>query len=390
MGTVLLIILYSSLFGIFWIYGGYYLFLSIVRFFVKRGHLVDENFFPTVTLMIMTHNEERVIAAKIQNSLELRYPKEKLEIMVVDSASTDATASIVARFHVQNVRWISQPERRGKGAAIRFGMEHARGDIIIISDANSPYSAEAVRHLVKHFADERVGGVTGRYISRDLKGTEVGRGGKRYWEYERLLKEKETAIDSCIQMSGEMSAIRRADIDVVPTDSLAEDFDMSVALRRKGKLIIFEPDAEVWEPTPTDIREEIIQKKRRIIGTIQTLIKHRRFLLSLRNGWYSKLIVPSHKILPLISPLLIVLFFISSLTLPAVTALQFYSALFWLSVFVLFLSVLSWSPLSKVFTVLKMIKYLLLLQFIVFLGWVNFFSGRYSVTWEKILGSREL
>lgn len=390
MVTALIILLLSSFFVILWIFGGYLVFLSFLSYFIKNTHRIDESYLPVVTLMIMTFNEERVIEQKIRNSLQLDYPKEKLDILVVDSASTDNTAAIVSRFAHQGIRWTAQEKRMGKGSAIRYGMKEARGEIIIISDANSPYSINSIRKVVRHFSDEHTGGVTGRYISRDLQNTDMGKGGKRYWEYERFVKEKETHIDSCVQMSGEMSAFRKIDQDIVPIDSLAEDFDMSLALRERGMRLIFEPEATVWEATPTNLQEEIVQKKRRIIGTLQALMKHKSFIFSTRGGWYTKLIIPSHKVLPLLSPVFIAMFLVSALVLPYYTPGQAASVLRLGVVVGITISLVACLPIPKVPRPFKMIKYFWVLQLIVLLGWAGYFSGSYRVTWDKIEGSRNI
>jgi len=117
---------------------------------------------PHVSLVIAAYNEERVIAGKLANSLALDYPRELLEIIVVSDGSTDRTHEIVSGFADQGVIALHDPPRNGKSAALNRAVAAAAGDIILFSDANNDFNAGAVRTMVQHFAEDRVGGVCGR------------------------------------------------------------------------------------------------------------------------------------------------------------------------------------------------------------------------------------
>jgi Glycosyltransferases, probably involved in cell wall biogenesis len=119
---------------------------------------------PMVTLLIAAYNEQNVIAAKLENSLALDYPRERLQILVAADGSNDATPEIVARFADQGVELSYRPERAGKMAAILRALPQARGDIVVLSDANNFYSANALRALVAPFADPHVGAVSGAKV----------------------------------------------------------------------------------------------------------------------------------------------------------------------------------------------------------------------------------
>jgi len=118
-------------------------------------------FEPRITLIIAAYNEERAIAAKLHNTLALNYPSDRLEVIVVSDGSTDRTPEVAMQFAAQGVISMHQPERRGKTAALNRAVGSASGEIIVFSDANNDFSSNALRELLKHFADATIGGASG-------------------------------------------------------------------------------------------------------------------------------------------------------------------------------------------------------------------------------------
>ena len=308
---ILELIIAVSVFCIFWTFAGYPLSLPIISKFVKsKKHIASDLFFPTVTLMIMTYNEAKTIDAKIRNSLSIDYPHDKLEIMVVDSASTDGTQGIVKRF--ESIIFLEQDTRKGKASAINFGIGHASGEIIIITDANAMFERESVLRLVKHFADKSVGGVSGRFDAYISNNTSISRGGSFYWKLEDYMRKWEGNIDSPVTMVGPISAFRKNILDKIDETNLAEDFDLAVGVRKKGYGIIYEPLAVSSEPAPSNVKDVFTQKKRIVIGTLQTLVKNSSMLFNPKYGWYGMLILPSHKLFQMLSPFFFIVLFIST------------------------------------------------------------------------------
>ena len=239
---ILYVVLYISLLFLAWTFIGFPLFLIVFSPMLKKHHFLNQGYFPKVTMMIMSYNEEKTIAKKLENSLEIDYPKNKLEIFVVDSASTDKTQAIVNKaikeFYKKNptdkrvVKLIAQPKREGKASGINYGKEKASGEIIIITDGNAMMNKSVIKNIVRHFDDPKVGGVCGRFEARDLHDTSTGEGGSIYWKIERMLRTGESNIDSCIHMSGEITAFRANIVNKLDTTQLSEDFDMAVSIRR--------------------------------------------------------------------------------------------------------------------------------------------------------------
>jgi len=160
---------------IFYIYIGYPLLVFLVGLFINRD-INRGAFEPYVTILIAAYNEEKSIETTLKNKLELDYPKEKLEIIVISDGSTDNTDRIARRFEISGVQFIRQEPRKGKTAALNLAVPRAKGEILIFSDANSIYDANALRMLVQNFSDPQVGYVTGRMIYIDTNGTAIGDG----------------------------------------------------------------------------------------------------------------------------------------------------------------------------------------------------------------------
>ena len=387
------IIMIVSLLCIFWTYAGYPLSLWLLSKLIEhRKILYDCTFFPVVTLMVMTYNEARTIEEKIKNSLAIEYPADKMEIMVVDSASTDGTPDIVKKF--KNVRLMEQDSRKGKASAINFGIEHARGEIIIITDGNTMFNKEAVSRLVRHFADFNVGGVSGRFEAYASKNTSISRSVSFYWRLEDYLRKWEGYIDSPVTMAGPISAFRKDILGHVDETNLVEDFDIAVSSRRKGYRIIYDPSAIAYEPAPSVLKDLFIQKKRIVIGTLQTLMKHRTMFFNPKYGWYGTFILPSHKLFQMLSPFFFASLFISSLIFYITTRSTAASFILYLQLIGYVLSIISHIILNSRSNItipcLSLTRYLAILQIIILSGWRDYIIGNYQVTWKKIESSREL
>lgn len=387
------LIIALSVFCIFWTFAGYPLALPILSKLINsKKHIASDSFLPTVTLMIMTYNEAKTINAKIRNSLAIDYPYDKIEIMVVDSASTDGTQNIVKKF--ESIKLLEQDTRNGKASAINFGVGHASGEIIIITDANAMFEKESVLRLVKHFADETVGGVSGRFDAYVSNNTSISRGGSFYWKLEDHMRKWEGNIDSPVTMVGPISAFRKDILDHVDEKNLAEDFDLAVGVRKKGYRIIYDRSAVSSEPAPSVVNDVFIQKKRIVIGTLQTLIKNSSMLFNPKYGWYGTLILPSHKLFQMLSPFFFIALFVSTFGYYSITHSIVAGSILYLQIFGYALSIISgiilhFKP-SLTFILFTLFKYVAILQIVVLAGWWDYIKGDYQVTWKKIESSREL
>jgi cellulose synthase/poly-beta-1,6-N-acetylglucosamine synthase-like glycosyltransferase len=254
---------------------------------------------PTVSLLIAAHNEEADIEDRIRNALALRYPPEKLEIVVASDGSTDATEEIVERFAEHGVRLIAFAENRGKAAVLNAAIPLLRGEIVILSDANTQMHPDSARRLATWFADPSVGVVCGKLVLVD---PESGRNvDGMYWKYESFLKKCESRLGALLGCNGALYAIRRRLIPRLPEGTIIDDFYLPLeARRRSGCRILLDTDALAWEETAPDIRAEFRRRVRIGAGGYQSIARLWR-LLDPRHGWVSFAFL-GHKIARWIAP----------------------------------------------------------------------------------------
>src|SRR5437762_688464 len=179
--------------ALFYTYVGYPILIAAVSSLrprdVKRGE-----YLPQVSVIITAYNEERALAAKLENTLALDYPQDSLDVIVASDCSSDRTDEIALEFDSRGVRLHRQPERLGKTAAQNAAVELALGEIIVFSDATSFYRRDVLRAMIPNFADQSVGCVAGRLVYVDPEASGVGIGARSYWDYETFLKRHESRI----------------------------------------------------------------------------------------------------------------------------------------------------------------------------------------------------
>jgi cellulose synthase/poly-beta-1,6-N-acetylglucosamine synthase-like glycosyltransferase len=274
---------------------------------------VDSDSLPSVTLIIAAYNEERVIEAKIRNSLETDYPRERLHILVVSDGSTDSTPQIVKRFQGQGVQSLHEPARRGKTAALNRAVARATSEIVIFSDANNMFEKDALRELVRHFSDPRVGGVCGLKQIYDSPERESSQGDSLYWKYESAIKESESRLGSITNADGEIFAVRRDLYQPVDDAVINDDAEITLVLARKGHRVLYERRAVSYEHASIRIEDDFHVKVRMVSGGFQTVARHWTFLL-LPRSWFAFSFI-SHKLLRWLAPEFMILIAVTSLWL---------------------------------------------------------------------------
>ena len=201
LSTYVAIIFWTAVLAIVYTYAGYPLLLMLISRFRGKPVLRRE-FTPSATVIIAAYNEERDLAAKLENTLALDYPRSKLDIIVTSDCSTDRTDEIVRSFAPRGVKLHRQAERLGKTAAQNAAAEKATGEVLLFSDATTHYRSDVLRLLVRSFADASVGCVTGNVVYAHDADSSVSHGTRSYWNYEFLLKKHESAITSLIGVCG--------------------------------------------------------------------------------------------------------------------------------------------------------------------------------------------
>jgi cellulose synthase/poly-beta-1,6-N-acetylglucosamine synthase-like glycosyltransferase len=288
---------------------------------------------PSVSVVITAYNEERDLRAKLENTLALDYPADKLEVIVASDCSSDRTDDIAREFEPRGVRLHRQVERLGKTAAQNAAVAIARGEVILFSDATTLYQSDVLRAMTPNFADPTVGCVAGRLVYVDDTGSSVGSGAKSYWGYETFLKTHESRACSLIGASGCLYAVRRA--AYVPLyNEACSDFIIATKMVEQGLRAVYEPAAVCMEETNRQAAKEFRMRVRVIAQTYTDLWRHRALLNPFRGGFYSIELL-SHKVMRYLVPVFLAVTLASSLalagrapfyTLAAVAQVAFYAA----------------------------------------------------------------
>lgn len=256
-----------------YVYAGYPLLLLVLQKIAKRP-IARGDSTPPVSLIIAAYNEQVVIAEKIENSLQLDYPRDRLEIMVVADGSSDRTAEIVRSYAAQGVVLLDSPERRGKSAALNRGVKQASGEILIFSDANAFYYEDAIRKLVRNFDDPAVGCVSGKKTVRSSTSA-IAESEGLYWKYESFIKKRESATGSTVGVVGEMNAIRASLYEPIPEHIINDDAFLALRVLSAGKRVLYEAEAVSWETPALTTRDEVIRRQRINAGRYQQMLTPR-------------------------------------------------------------------------------------------------------------------
>jgi cellulose synthase/poly-beta-1,6-N-acetylglucosamine synthase-like glycosyltransferase len=278
------VILVTALAWITYATFGYLLVLLLVSRFVRRP-VRQADITPSVSLLIAARDEQDVIGGKVENSLALDYPPDHLEIVVMSDGSTDRTDEIVRGYSAQGVILHAVGGGLGKPHAMNVTVPLLTGEVIIVSDANSMYASDALRKLVRNFADPEVGAVTGE--ERRVAGAGgAGMGESLYCRLDNLIKRLEGRVGSMVMVNGGFVAIRR---ELYPKLDPHLNFDLVWAplLRLQGFRTAYEPEAVSIETYPLDTRDDFRRRVRTVLQAVYSYLSVPEALNPLRTGWYA-------------------------------------------------------------------------------------------------------
>ena len=258
---------------------------------------------PSVSVLVVAHNEESVIRERIDNLLALDYPKDKLELVVASDSSRDRTVDIVKEYSGRGIQLVTFTERTGKSAVLDAVIPRLKGSVAVLSDANTMMEPSAVRRLVRWFQNPQVGVVCGKLVLTDpVTGTNVD---SLYWRFETLLKRSEGRLGALLGANGGIYAIRRSVFQGLSHDTIVDDFVIPLLARvRTGCAIIYDESAIAHEETPPEIAVEFRRRARIGAGGFQSLAVLWP-LLDPRNGWIA-LTFFSHKVLRWLCPFFLI------------------------------------------------------------------------------------
>lgn len=284
------IIFWVCLALVFYTYIGYgillYLLVLIKRIFSRHHRAIpplDDNDLPEITLMICAYNEEDVVDEKMENSLGLDYPKDKLRHIWVTDGSNDGTNDKLGKY--PQVEIVYKPEREGKTSALNHGIDYVETPLVAFTDANTMLNKAAIREIVDKFRDPTVGCVSGekRVCSRNNNGT-ASEGEGLYWKYESKLKKLDNELYSTMGAAGELFAIRTELYQKMPKDTLLDDFILSMRIVEDGMRIAYTDKAYAIEYGSANMDEESKRKRRISAGGIQSIMRLTPLLNPVHNG----------------------------------------------------------------------------------------------------------
>lgn len=373
-------VFFASIGVIAYVYFLYPVLLAVTGYL--RRPIVREDITPTVCLLIAANNEEAVIAAKIENSLRLDYPAGHLHVLVASDGSVDRTNAIVSAYAGPRVTLFALPERRGKMAAINRAVAKTTADVVVFSDANTFLEPDAVRTLVRSFADPNVGAVSGDVV---LTGRRAMLAGSEdlYYRYERRLQQLESHIGSMIGVDGALYAIRRPLFCAPPDDTILDDMAIPMAVVRAGYRVVFEAGARASEAGSETAAEEFARKSRVIAGAVQFLLR-RDSAVPLRRPQVLFSLV-SHKALRWLSPGFAALAFAAALSLAPRSS--WFAAAAAIQSAVLLLGAAGCIPALRRFEPVALVHYLCLVQAAAAVGVIKGVFGRQHVTWRRFVRS---
>ena len=389
--TALKIIFWICVFLVFYTYIGYGMLLWVlvqIKRFVRgkaaQRDLPADDVLPHVTFMICAYNEQDIVDMKMENTLQLDYPHDKLHIMWVTDGSTDQTNERLAQY--PEVEVVFTPERKGKTAALNHGIGQVHSEITVMTDANTIVNPEAIREIVRCFQDPRVACVAGekRVMARN-DGQSAAEGEGLYWKYESALKRMDSELYSAMGAAGELNAIRTKFYQPMPETALLDDFVMSMRMVDQGYKIAYTSDAYAMEYGSADLAEESKRKRRIAAGGLQSIWWLRQMMNPFRRPIVAFQFV-SHRVLRWsITPIALIALIPLNVALVFLKAGTVYNVIWLLQVLFYLAAFASWllEKQGRKSRLLYVPYYFLFMNLNVFRGMKYLSTHKTSGAWEK-------
>lgn len=377
-----------SIFIVFYTFFGYGIllfFLVKLRAALKGKRKVPDNAgnWPSVTLIVAAYNEEDFIVEKIKNTLGLTYPAGRVSYIFVTDGSNDRTPDIVAGY--PQIKLMHSPDRSGKIAAVHRAMQEVNSEITVFTDANTFLNKDALLNICRHYADSSVGAVSGekRVHVEDAGDATAGEG--FYWKYESKLKQWDSELYSVVGAAGELFSIRTTLYEPVPSDTILDDFMISLLIAQRGCRIVYEPKAYATEGGSENVKEELKRKIRIAAGGIQSILRLKKLMNPFLNFVLCFQYI-SHRVLRwTITPFLMISALVLNYIVVYEGASGIYTVLLGCQVLFYSLALLGWLLEKKQVRIkaLYIPYYFCMMNYAVVAGIRRYFAGSQSAVWEK-------
>ena len=383
----MIIIFWIAVFFIAYTYVGYGLLLYIllkIKQLVYPKKETYELYTPYLTVVVAAYNEAYCIEEKIINTLELDYPKDKINYIFITDGSTDETPKIVAKY--ANIKGMHIDGRSGKIAAVHRAMLEVTSEIVVFTDANTLVNKEALLKICRHYKDQKVGAIAGEKRVLIEASSDATAGEGFYWKYESKLKQWDSELYSVVGAAGELFSVRTNLYQPVESDTILDDFMISMHIALKGFKIVYEPEAYALEKASSDTSEELKRKIRIAAGGVQSTIRLKKLLLPFKNPVLSFQYI-SHRILRwVVTPyLMIIAFFINIFLVLQNGFVSVYGGMMFIQMGIYIAAILGW-VLEKREMKVKIFfipYYFCLMNYAVIIGMFRYLFKEQSVLWEK-------
>ncbi len=371
------IVFWASLALAVYAYVGYPVMLRVLTLFRARDVLKGE-ITPSVTFIVAAYNEEKRIAAKLENTLQLSYPNRLIEIVVASDCSTDGTDHIVRAFESRGVKLVRAPKRRGKEAAQKLAVQMAEGEILVFSDVATRLPEHAVRNIVRNFNDPAVGCVSSvdRFVDKDGKISGEG----AYVKYEMWLRSLEARVNSLVGLSGSFFAARSTVCKQAWSEDLQSDFNTVLNSMKMGLRGVSDNDSVGYYENIADERKEFNRKVRTVLRGISVFMRSLAMINPLRYPLFSWQLM-SHKLCRWLVPFAMLGVLVSSALLSAASPLYRGALAAQLAFYLLAMTGLLFRPWLR-FSIIKLPAFFVLVNASILQAWLRYFGGERLVAWE--------
>lgn len=286
----MIIFLWLLFFAVF--AGSYSIYFGYLKLYASKqwGLKTDAQFCPNITILVPAHNEEKVIKTKLKNLAEVFYPKDRMEIILIDDASTDQTL-VKAYDFIKNhpelpVKVLKQNPRKGKASALNMGLEASSKDIVVMTDADSFWPPKILRKALPYMSDPKVGAITGHGMAANFGESWVTRTEESYLSLMKLIRLGESKIHSTIRFEGCFCVFKKNAFDKFDDESGADDSGTALRVVQNSFRAILVPEVYAFSDVPNKLWNRIKVKTRRAVH--------------LNGLWFQclKLLLKGHLMLP--------------------------------------------------------------------------------------------
>ena len=357
----------------------------IMKLLPEKKYKNDDDIQPFVSVIVAAYNEEKIISTKIENLLALDYPQEKIEFIIGSDGSTDRTAENANAFSsISNLKVLNLP-RGGKVNALNAMIRQTKGDILVFSDANTMYDSHAIRKLVRHFKDNRIGCVSGqlRYKVDEMSG-HGARSESAYWKYENWVKMHESKRGRLSGANGAIYAIRNGILKQIQSGIINDDFYVATYVLQAGWDVLLDPEAIAYEEPNDDFESQFRRHIRDGAGHYQALAVFWRMLLP-RKGSFVHI---SHRVIKWLVPLNLIIAFVTNAILAGdslqMAILFMCQVLGYITLVCYYFAVVKTGryPNTKMAKLVSMLLYFMSTNLALFLGFIRLITKQQKATWE--------